>query len=153
VADDPFMHRAALDAGVALRQQRGDDLGERMSNAFADTLTGASPMLLIGTDCPAQRVDDLRDAVDALLDADAVVQPAEDGGYVLIGMRQPHLALFEGIAWGTDTVCAATRTRARDSGLRLAELPACWDLDRVEDLERAVALGLVRLPVDGPASR
>jgi uncharacterized protein len=148
-ADDPFMRRAASDAGVALRQQRGDDLGARMANAFADTLASAHPMLLIGTDCPAQRVDDLRDAVDALADADAVVQPAEDGGYVLIGMRQPHLALFDGIAWGTDTVCAATRARARDSGLRLAELPACWDLDRIEDLERAVACGLVQYPAEG----
>ena len=102
-------------------------------------------MLLIGTDCPAQTVDDLRAAVAALRSADAVVQPAEDGGYVLIGMNEPRPALFTGIAWGSNGVLAATRMRAEEHGIRLAELPTCWDLDRSEDLDRALALGLVHL--------
>jgi glycosyltransferase A (GT-A) superfamily protein (DUF2064 family) len=117
-----------------------------MAHAFADTLDGSGPMLLIGTDCPAQTVDDLRDALEALDGgADAVVQPAEDGGYVLIGMKEARPPLFAGIAWGTDSVLATTRLRAREHGIRLAELPTCWDLDRSEDLDRALALGLVRL--------
>jgi glycosyltransferase A (GT-A) superfamily protein (DUF2064 family) len=103
-------------------------------------------MVLIGTDCPAQTVDDLRAAIAALRSADAVVQPAEDGGYVLIGMKEPRTVLFNGVPWGTDRVLAATRARADEHGIRLAELPACWDLDRSEDLDRAVALGLVQLP-------
>lgn len=116
-----------------------------MAAAFAETLDGRHPMLLIGTDCPAQTVDDLRAALVALDAADAVVQPAEDGGYVMIGMAHPHPGLFERIAWGSDSVLAATRDRALELGLRLAELPTCWDLDRDEDLDRAVALGLVRI--------
>ena len=143
---DAVTFRTAHAAGATVRAQRGDDLGARMASAFADTLDGRRPMLLIGTDCPAQTVADLQAALAALDGADAVVQPAEDGGYVLIGMRQPHAVLFEGIAWGRDTVLAATRARAAEHGLRLAELPPCWDLDRSEDLDRALALGLVQVP-------
>lgn len=143
--DDAATFRTASAAGAHLRVQRGEDLGARMAAAFAETLDGRHPMLLIGTDCPAQTVDDLRAALVALDAADAVVQPAEDGGYVMIGMALPHPGLFERIAWGSDSVLAATRDRARELGLRLAELPTCWDLDRDEDLDRAVALGLVRI--------
>jgi rSAM/selenodomain-associated transferase 1 len=144
---DAATFRAARRAGAAVRLQRGEDLGARMAHAFADTLDGRRPMLLIGTDAPAQTVDDLYAALQALEDADAVVQPAEDGGYVLIGMRTPHVELFDGIAWGGDTVLAATRARAAERQLRLAELRPSWDLDRSEDLDRALALGLVPIEV------
>jgi len=142
-ADDTETRALATAACATVRLQRGDDLGARMSNAFAETLDGHRPMLLIGTDCPAQTAADLVAAAAALREADAVIQPAEDGGYVLIGMERFHPALFEQVAWGSAAVLAATRARAADRRLRLAELPMCWDLDRDEDLDRALALGLV----------
>jgi hypothetical protein len=144
--DDADTLALAQAAGATVRLQRGADLGARMSNAFAETLDGHRPMLLIGTDCPAQTAADLEAAAAALREADAVIQPAEDGGYVLIGMQRFHPALFEQVAWGSATVLATTRARAADRRLRLAELPMCWDLDRGEDLDRALALGLVDLP-------
>ena len=143
--DDAMTQATAGAAGAIVRAQCGDDLGARMAHAFAATLDGRRPMLLIGTDCPAQTVDDLEAALAALRDADAVVQPAEDGGYVLIGLTQPRPELFSGVAWSSDQVLAATRSRAEEHGIRLAELPASWDLDRNEDLDRALALGLVHL--------
>jgi uncharacterized protein len=145
-ADDADARALAEAARALVRLQQGHDLGARMSNAFAETLDGARPMLLIGTDCPAQTAADLENAVAALRDADAVIQPAEDGGYVLIGMKQFHPALFEQVAWGSATVLATTRARAADRRVRLAELPMSWDLDRSDDLDRALALGLVDLP-------
>lgn len=145
-ADDADTRALAEAARAPVRLQQGHDLGERMSNAFAETLDGARPMLLIGTDCPVQTAADLETAIAALRDADAVIQPAEDGGYVLIGMKQFHPALFEQVAWGSATVLATTRARATDRGVRLAELPLSWDLDRSDDLDRALALGLVDLP-------
>jgi glycosyltransferase A (GT-A) superfamily protein (DUF2064 family) len=54
--------------------------------------------------------------------------------------------LFEQVAWGSATVLATTRARAADRRIRLAELPMSWDLDRSEDLDRALALGLVDFP-------
>jgi rSAM/selenodomain-associated transferase 1 len=145
-ADDADTRALAEAARATVRLQQGCDLGARMSNAFAETLDGARPMLLIGTDCPAQTGSDLAAAATALREADAVIQPAEDGGYVLIGMKQFHPALFEQVAWGSATVLATTRARAADHGVRLAELPMSWDLDRSEDLDRALALGLVDFP-------
>jgi uncharacterized protein len=144
-SDDADARAAAGGIGATVRTQLGADLGARMAHAFSHTLDGTRPMLLIGTDCPAQTVDDLRAAAAALRNADAVVQPAEDGGYVLIGMNDARPALFAGIAWGTDRVLEATRSRAAEHGIRLAELPPRWDLDRSEDLDRALALGLVRV--------
>jgi hypothetical protein len=73
----------------------------------------------------------------ALIDgADAVFQPAEDGGYVLVGLRQPQPALFHGMSWSTDQVMAETRARARETGLRVHELDTLWDVDRPQDLAR-----------------
>jgi rSAM/selenodomain-associated transferase 1 len=141
--EDDSMQAIAREHGVALHIQQGTDLGERMAHAFASTLDGSNAMLLIGTDCPAQTVADLRAASDALLHSDAVLQPAEDGGYVLIGLRRPCPELFVDIAWGTQQVLAATRLRARSARLRMTELACSWDLDRPADLERAVALGLI----------
>ena len=146
--DDADARALANAARASVRLQHGNDLGARMSNAFAETADGNRPMLLIGTDCPAQTVADLEAAIAALQDADAVLQPAEDGGYVLIGMNRSHPALFERVAWGSATVLATTRARAAEHRLRLAELPTCWDLDRGADLDRALALGLVDLPAE-----
>ena len=148
-ADDADARALAQAAGAALRLQHGDDLGARMANAFAATLAGERPMLLIGTDGPAQTAADLEAAAAALREADAVIQPSEDGGYVLIGMNRFHPALFERVAWGGPTVLATTRARAAAHGVRLAELPMSWDLDRSEDLDRAIALGLVDLAPEG----
>jgi rSAM/selenodomain-associated transferase 1 len=147
-ADDADTRALAQAARAPIRLQHGNDLGARMANAFAATLAGERPMLLIGTDCPAQTAAELEAALAALRQADAVIQPAEDGGYVLIGMSRFHPALFEQVAWGSATVLATTRARAVEHRLRLAELPMSWDLDRGEDLDRAVALGLVDLPLE-----
>ncbi|MEG1969392.1 MAG: TIGR04282 family arsenosugar biosynthesis glycosyltransferase [Burkholderiaceae bacterium] len=130
--------------GVALREQCGADLGARMHHAFASTLAAnTAPMLLIGTDCPAQSVADLHHARAALADADLVIQPAFDGGYVLIGMKQPQAAVFDDIAWSTPSVAQATRERARAAGLALTEIETRPDLDEPADLDAALAAGWV----------
>jgi uncharacterized protein len=95
------------------------------------------PLLLIGTDCPPLRPRHLRRAAQALLaGVDAVFYPADDGGYVLVGLRQPQAALFERIAWSTPEVMAQTRDRARAQGLHWRELETLWDVDVPADLDR-----------------
>ena len=96
------------------------------------------PLLLIGTDCPMLAPDHLRSAADALLQGtDVVFGPAEDGGYILIGLRKPSAAvdlrLFEGIDWSTDRVMAQSRARLRAAGARWHELPLLWDVDEPAD--------------------
>jgi glycosyltransferase A (GT-A) superfamily protein (DUF2064 family) len=74
-----------------------------------------------------------------------VIIPAEDGGYVLIGLQQPARVLFENMPWGAATVMAETRRRAGDLGLALHELSPLWDVDVPADLERLRATGLAGL--------
>ena len=97
---------------------------------------------MLGTDCPALSPDYLRRAARALADGnDAVFGPAEDGGYVLVGLRSPRHGLFSGPVWGTSTVMSETRSRAIALGLRFVELETLWDVDEPADLQRLAALG------------
>ena len=145
---------------VPVHVQRGDDLGVRMALAFETLLPQHAAVLLIGTDCPAQTDADLRDAALSLETHDVVVQPADDGGYVLIGLSQRVLhhtpsnwrELFCGVAWGTSSVFAQTQDRLAATGLRHALLPSRPDLDVAQDYERAVQSGWI-VPVDGGGSR
>jgi uncharacterized protein len=131
-----FFRALQRTTGVRCLVQPSGDLGDRMHTAFG-LHCAQGPLLLIGTDCPVLRTDHLRQAAAALVDgADAVFLPVEDGGYVLVGLRQPQPALFHGMTWSTDQVMAQTRARARDAGLRVQELDTLWDLDRPQDLAR-----------------
>lgn len=131
---------AALRArGVGLMQQVNGDLGARMLAALA---APGGPALVIGTDCPALSAGDLRAAADVLHGADAVVFPAEDGGYVLIGTRRPEAALFADMAWSTPRVMDETRRRLRQAKLTWQEPVTLWDVDLPEDLDRLRACGL-----------
>ncbi|WP_291991581.1 TIGR04282 family arsenosugar biosynthesis glycosyltransferase [Candidatus Accumulibacter sp. ACC003] len=139
------LRRRCSVAGVGsfeIRSQFGDELGQRMASAFA---AQGGPLLLIGSDCPALTAAHLAAAGSALLDAgdggkDAVFIPADDGGYVLVGLRHPQPELFAGIAWGTEQVMAQTRQRLAQQRLRWAELPTLWDVDRPADLARLATL-------------
>jgi rSAM/selenodomain-associated transferase 1 len=126
--------------GVACRAQPDGELGERMHSAF-QLHCADSPLLLIGTDCPALRPEHLQQAAQALSDgADAVFIPAEDGGYCLVGLRQPQPALFLGMTWSHAGVMSKTRRRAAALGLKLCELAPLWDVDLPADLARLAAL-------------
>ena len=140
----PFFESCAIEFGIALRDQRAGDLGERMLGAFAALLALAPAALLIGSDAPALRASDLVAAAMILRGGkDAVFQPAEDGGYVLVGLRRPVESLFRGMHWGTRDVWSETRARLEKSALAWAALETCWDVDRPEDYKRALAGGLL----------
>ena len=117
--------------GLTLASQPAGDLGARM---LATMQIGAT--LVIGTDCPAFTPAHLQAAANALQGNDMVLVPAEDGGYVLIGAREPQPGLFEAIAWSTAEVAAQTRARAAALQLTLHELPPLWDVDTEDDLAR-----------------
>ena len=123
---------------VTLRRQPESDLGERMLKAVECASTPAGT-LVIGTDCPALSAAHLRKAAKALDDNDAVVIPAEDGGYVLIGMKEPAPEVFAGIAWGSESVMSQTRQRLAAMEWRWSEPVLLWDVDLPQDLERLYA--------------
>jgi rSAM/selenodomain-associated transferase 1 len=142
--DDPFFRFCAGHYGVALAPQVPGDLGARMLAAFESMLAAHARVLLVGSDCPALTARHLRQADRALRDgADAVLGPCEDGGYALIGLKRADARLFEGIAWGSDSVAADTRARLAALGWNWHELESLWDVDRPEDHARLVASGLL----------
>lgn len=123
--------------GLARLLQQGADLGERMAHAANAVLRSHSPVFLTGSDTPGLSNHQLALAMQSLTgEVDVVMTPAEDGGYVLLGLRQPQPDLFVGIAWGSERVAQQTRERCRDLGLNLCEMPVSWDLDRPADLLR-----------------
>lgn len=129
--------RFALDGQVHI--QCGHDLGARMGHALEQVLGSADFAVLIGTDCPAMDSGYLERAC-AILDSgcNAVLGPAEDGGYVLIGLRRYDPRLFGEIAWGTSEVLRQTRERLHHLGWTCGELPTLWDIDLPDDLRRLV---------------
>jgi len=129
-----LVEMAAL--GVALHPQTGADLGERMQNALDSALARADRAVLVGSDCPAMTGGYLAQALAALARHDAVIGPAEDGGYVLAGTRIRRMVLGRGVAWGTPRVLEQTRSLFRAQGVDWCELPRLWDVDREGDLER-----------------
>ena len=134
-----FMALAARD-GLRLARQPDGDIGARMLAAME---AAHGPALIIGTDCPALTPDHLRRAAAVLRDGcDAVLVPAEDGGYVLIGLNQPQPRLFVDMTWSVPTVAEETRRRLAAGGLTFRELPTLWDLDVPSDLPRLEAAGL-----------
>lgn len=119
---------------ITLKPQPEGDLGKRMLVA---TAACKSPVLVIGTDCPALTDVHLRGAANGLREGtDVIVIPAEDGGYVLIGMRSVQPLLFADIPWGTKSVIAETRARVIAQRLVLTERPPLWDVDTENDLAR-----------------
>lgn len=136
--------RAAACGPVELHdtaRQRGADLGERMYRALSTALRRHRAAIVIGADCPALRPADLQRAARLLAGGcDAVLAPAEDGGYVLIGARRVSPRLFAGIEWGSSSVYDATARRLSSLGYRWRALRRMWDLDRPEDLERLRSL-------------
>jgi uncharacterized protein len=140
----PFLQRCRSQYGIRLRRQPAGDLGRKMSEALRRSLRECAYAILVGTDCPALATVDLENALYALQSGSkAVYQPSDDGGYVLVGARQPEPRLFHGIAWGGPTVMADTRRRLARVGQPWTELPTLWDLDTADDLRRALTQGLL----------
>lgn len=130
--------------GIRLRRQRDGDLGRKMGHALAATLGTSVPRaLIIGTDCAALGPDDLRTAASMLHDHDCVLQPAADGGYVLIGARRPVHAALRGIQWSSGREFGQTHRRLLRRRLSCGLLKPLWDVDHACDVRRARQLGLL----------
>ncbi len=124
--------------GSLMIPQRGEDLGDRLINCFADLFSmGFQSVIVIGGDSPTLPYEYVLDAFDCFeTDDDVVIGPTEDGGYYLVGMRKLHNRIFEDIPWGGANALEATIERAKEAELDLTLLPEWRDVDTPEDLER-----------------
>lgn len=126
-----------LGSGRRYQAQQGADLGARMENAFRSAFSsGASRAILIGSDLPDLPAKMLTEAFDELECHDAVVGPALDGGYYLIGFRREGFRpeVFRNIPWSTSAVFAETLQVLQRTAAHVHLLPQWQDVDTIEDL-------------------
>ena len=128
---DPAVFAAWLGSDLAFESQGEGDLGERLTRASAN-----APVILLGADTPALTATHLTAAAAALKQSEAVIGPAEDGGYWLLGLSRPMPFLFADMPWSTDAVFALTHSRLAEAGIEPLQLATLADCDRPEDLAR-----------------
>lgn len=121
---------------IQLSNQYGADLGERMALSLSVALQTYDKVVIIGTDCPELDEKYITNAFSELSDFDAVIGPAVDGGYVLLGLRKFSLDIFTGIKWGGDTVLIQTENAFDELSWTYKELGIMHDIDLPEDLQR-----------------
>jgi len=129
--------------------QTGDHLGDRMEEAFARVFSGdVEEALLIGSDIPGLTTEVIEEAFTSLLTNDAVIGPANDGGYYLIGFRKNTFfpRIFHDMVWSTSTVFRETLDRLHEASVTLRVLPEMTDIDTLEDLRTLLS------QVKGPQS-
>ncbi|UVI40348.1 TIGR04282 family arsenosugar biosynthesis glycosyltransferase [Qipengyuania spongiae] len=126
---DPARFRAAFGRDIACEDQGEGDLGERLARVPA-------PAIIIGSDCPDCDASTMRRAAEALRTHPAVIGPASDGGYYLIGLAEAQPAVFADMEWSTETVFAETMHRFAAAGIAPLVLPRLDDIDTPEDLAR-----------------
>ena len=135
-SDDPSW-AGHLPVGMQLSDQGPGNLGERLAAAAKRVIDGGERILLIGTDCPELDGKRLGEAAAQLDLHDAVIHPALDGGYVLLGLTRTDASLFDDIAWSTDAVAATTIARIRALGWSLFVGETLSDIDEPADLDVA----------------
>lgn len=138
-SDHPFFTDCSARFSLTLHDQRGATLGDRMAYALCCGRSKHAKVLLIGTDCPGLTTRHLQSAQADLEQNDAVIVPAEDGGYVLLGLSKPIPGVFTDIDWGSERVYAQTMTRLAASDSRVAVHDSLWDVDLPADYERLQA--------------
>ncbi len=130
---------------LPIYHQCGDDLGQRMHHALLSGHQRYDQVLLVGSDCIDLSPERLRRAQRLLEQgAELVLGPSADGGYYLVAPALPDMSLFAGVDWGSDRVWAQTLQRASRLGWQIQALELGHDLDVLEDLQRAIAFGVVK---------
>lgn len=128
----------AREHGFETVEQVGADLGARMAKAIGDELgRNSRAVVLVGSDSPTMPSESVREAVRRLHSTThgAVIGPAGDGGYWLVGAAGEVPDLFQDVAWSTRDVLSQTLARAKAAGIDLALLPFWYDVDEIADVK------------------
>lgn len=120
--------------------QSAGNLGLRIERYFSSAFaTGATHVLLMGSDSPTLPEPLVAEAFERLTVADAVLGPTDDGGYYLIGLARQMPGLFDAIAWSTPAVWRQTIERLEALACRYHVLAPWYDIDTLADLARLCA--------------
>jgi rSAM/selenodomain-associated transferase 1 len=115
--------------------QRGQDMSSNIFGTFEDLLDDYEKVIVIGCDVPDLSSDVIIRAFNALDSYDVVLGPADDGGYYLIGMKNPH-DVFEGLHWGTDRLLGEQVGNLKAKKLSFVLFESWSDVDTVEELRQ-----------------
>ena len=122
--------------GYLKQLQQGNDLGNKMMNAFHYAFqNNFSKAIIIGTDCPELTEKIISKAFNMLDEYDVVIGPCADGGYYLLGMKVMHEQLFTAIEWSTNKVLQTTIERCKANHLSYFLLKELHDVDEEKDLK------------------
>lgn len=132
--DAPAWSGITIPAGIETSDQGEGDLGERMARAARRVIERGEAVLLTGTDCPDLTAARLAEAARQLNTHDAVLYPAQDGGYPLLGLRAFDISLFRDIPWSTDVVARLTLERMASLKWRVWTGQTLRDIDDPADL-------------------
>ena len=124
-SDEHFSHKL----------QKGNTLGEKMSNAFDEGFDSYKKVVIIGSDCYDLNSKIIKTAFEMLEEHEVVVGPAKDGGYYLLGMNEYFPQLFEGKEYSTESVYSELMTEAEELQLSVYKLPELNDIDTLDDLK------------------
>jgi rSAM/selenodomain-associated transferase 1 len=115
--------------------QRGENLGEKMFNALNDAYQKSNlPVIITGSDLPLLDIEIFTEALAGLKERDLVIGPSPDGGYYLIGMKEPKKVLFNFENWGNSSVLERTIKGANKHKLKSHFLPEESDIDTFKEL-------------------
>lgn len=139
VAYSDYINTDDLWNGYFKVEQTSGDLGKRMHDAFKIGFdSDYERIIIIGTDCYDLDTTDIKKAITDLAENDAVIGPAEDGGYYLIGLSKMVPEIFQNKSWSTDKLIAETRQEIQNLGLSHTELRTLNDVDHKSDLNEAL---------------
>lgn len=122
---------------INIKTQFGADLGERMSNTFSASLKRNKKVIIIGSDCVEYSKQYLTSALQSLDKDNAVIGPAYDGGYVLIGSTDYYPEIFKDISWGERCVLSQTLEKLSQLDITFSQLKVLNDIDTAADLKKA----------------
>ncbi len=145
--EDPLWADVAIPDSIERSAQGDGDLGQRMARAVERvSASQGENVILVGTDCPSLSVARLTEAAQMLAQHDVVILPASDGGYVLIGMKEPCPEIFTNMPWSTSAVAALTLARLSKLGMRVWRGQTLHDIDEPADLVHLPATFLAANP-------
>lgn len=138
--EHPFCVELSQRFQLPRKRQQGVVLGEILEHAIQQHNLNDTKLVLIGSDCPVLTEEHIHQAFELLDKHDCVISPAEDGGFVLLGLKVFPPALFENIIWSSTSVCKTLMTNAKLLNLSYFCLETLWDVDTPKDLQRLKAL-------------
>lgn len=117
--------------------QRSADLGERMLHCMEELIgRGHSRVLLLGSDSPTLPLEYVEQGFRILDQTDAVLGPAEDGGYYAVGCRRTDPRMFSGVTWSSPETRSQTQRAFETAGFEVGLLPSWYDVDTRTELVR-----------------